>query len=308
MGEKTLIGWTDSTWQLWIGCEHASPGCDHCYAESYDKRVGGAPKAQRADLAASMGIEYAGGPLLRWGKGAPRTLTSEENREKPLKWNARAKAIRAAALLKGEPAPARHRVFCSSLSDVFDPAVPPCWRLELLDIIRRTPELDWQLLTKRPELVLQLIGAAMCHVRGDNDRWDETIIWASNWLGGIRVPSNVWIGATVEDRERRIRLDHLRRIPAAVRFVSAEPLLEDLGIIDLNGIDWLIVGGESGHHARPFDLGWAQSLRRQCAHAGVAFFFKQLGAKPVVNGVPLRGELPADLNVQAFPIPRVQAA
>jgi protein gp37 len=313
MADVTGIGWTNSTHNHWIGCEHASPGCENCYAEIYDRRVGGAPIAERKSIAEQLGIPYVEGePLLRWGPTAPRTLTKEANRRKPFAWNARAKLMRTTAMLKGEQPPPRHRVFCSSLSDVFDPKVPPCWRLELLDTIRRTPELDWQLLTKRPELVMKLIGAAMCHVRGDNGDWDETICWAGDWLGGVRVPANVWIGATVEDRKRRSRLDELRKIPAVVRFVSAEPLLEDLGELDLRGIDWLITGGESTSRARRFDLAWARALRDQCARSGVAFFFKQLGDVPVVDGERYFAEgkgddpraFPPDLKVQQFPIAR----
>lgn len=316
MGETTGIGWTNSTHNHFIGCEKVSPGCDNCYAEAYDKRVGGAPKAERAEIAERSGLSYVDGdPLLRWGAGAPRTLTSEANRKKPLLWNARAGSVRMAAELAGKPPPPRHRVFCSSLSDVFDPAVPDGWRTDLLDLIRRTPELDWQLLTKRPQLVLKLIGRAMCAVKGTCDRFDETICWAGDWLGG-KAPHNVWIGATIEDRTREVRADHLRRIPAVVRFISAEPLLERIAP-SLDGIDWVICGGESGGRARRFDLKWARDLREHCDAMGVAFFMKQLGSVPVDEGKRYVSKgthgddprvFPPELQVQQFPTPRTPRA
>lgn len=99
------------------------------------------------------------------------------------------------------------------------------------------------------------------------------------WIDGSP-PANVWLGTTVEDRKSLARLDRLRAVPAAVHFVSFEPLLEDLGAVDLRDIEWAIVGGESGGNARPFDLDWARSLRDQCAAAGTAWFMKQLGDRP----------------------------
>jgi protein gp37 len=120
---------------------------------------------------------------------------------------------------------------------------------------------------------------------------------------------NVWLGTTVGVRSSLWRLDALREMPAVVRFVSFEPLLESLGDIDLRGIDWVIVGGESGQKARPFDLGWAWKLRDQAHAAGAKFFMKQMGSKPVLGGAPCKftgkgedpSEFPPDLRMRAFP-------
>lgn len=132
---KTKIAWADFTFNGWVGCTKVSPGCHHCYAEAFDKRVGGAPKSEGK---------------LRWGVGAPRTKTSASYWKQPLKW---AKD----AVSAGE----RWRVFCASLADWLDPEVPDAWRLELLDLIERTPELDWLLLTKRPEQWRGALGRAI---------------------------------------------------------------------------------------------------------------------------------------------------
>ncbi|GEP09881.1 phage Gp37/Gp68 family protein [Methylobacterium gnaphalii] len=173
-----------------------------------------------------------------------RRRTSEENWRKPLKWNRSAAA-----------AGIRYRVFCASLADVFDNQAKEVWRSDLFELIEATPSLDWMLLTKRPQNIAKMVWP----------RWDAGL------------PSNVWLGATVEDRKRLANIDHLRAVPAAVRFLSIEPLLEDLGEIDLTGIHLVIVGGESGPNARPMHPHWARSIREQCVAAGVPFFFKQWG-------------------------------
>lgn len=141
MGENSKISWTTHTFNPWIGCTRVSPGCQHCYAEAYDKRVGGRPKNQRVDPNV---------PELRWGPKAPRVRTSVANWRQPLAWN---EAARAA----GE----RHRVFCSSLADVFEdrPELVE-WRVELFEIIRRTQNLSWLLLTKRPENIVPQLRTA----------------------------------------------------------------------------------------------------------------------------------------------------
>jgi protein gp37 len=147
-------------------------------------------------------------------------------------------------------------VFTCSWSDWFIEEAD-IWRDEAWDIIRRTPHLTYQILTKRIE-----------RARG-------------------RVPApplpNVWLGVSVEDRKNKNRIDILRETPVALRFLSVEPLLEDIGELDLRGIDWVIVGGESGPGARPFDVQWARNIIAQCKAAGVACFVKQLGAKPFLS-------------------------
>lgn len=310
MGETTGIAWTDSTFNPWVGCTKISPGCTNCYAADFDKRVGGGKNAD-------------GVKRLRWGKGAERVRTSVANWKKPLAWNKR-------AALTG----VRHKVFCSSLADVCDEEVPAAWRSDLAHLIERTPHLDWLLLTKRPE------NFGLFDVAWDIDVCPERGDW----------PSNVWLGVTVENQEqaeRRIPL--LLEQDASVRFLSMEPLLESvqLDVLDAGvfaslsaltgemsfagrggfgghssqrydgGIDWVIVGGESGPRARPFHFAWARDLKRQCADAGVAFFMKQLGstragAETLDDLQKLEAlrdragadpaEWPEDLRVQQFPV------
>lgn len=228
--------------------------------------------------------------LKLWGPGAPRERTRPDYWKQPRKWNKRAEASGV-----------RERVFCASWADVGEDH--PDWvqpRRDLARLIEETPALDWLLLTKRPENLVRLFGDAG---------------WAHWW------PNNVWAGATVEDqRAIYTRIPHLLLVPARVRFLSCEPLLEPIdltlvqagayGVNPLHKIQWVIVGGESGLSARPFDLAWARQIRHQCKAAGATFFFKQAGSRPVLNGAPLKlvhrkggdlQELPADLCVQDFP-------
>jgi protein gp37 len=247
--ENSKIEWTDHTFNPWIGCTKVSAGCTNCYAETLmDQRYGRA----------------------RWGKGNPRTLTSDANWRKPLAWN-------RDALMKGT----RYRVFCASLADVFDPEVDDAWRDRLVSLIETTQQLDWLLLTKRPERALAYSQATP-------------------------LPRNVWMGTSVEHQEAaNLRIPILLQIRAAIRFLSIEPLLGAVDLkqwaipvgapgqcVDSNGqwwhspgsckrcrpaIDWVIVGGESGRRARSMQPEWVRSLRDQCLGAGVPFHFKQWG-------------------------------
>jgi protein gp37 len=227
--KNTGISWTTHTFNPWIGCTRVSAGCDYCYAEALNKRTG----------------------HTNWGTGAERRVTSDVYWLKPIKWN-------HIAELTGK----RTRVFCASMADVFDGEAPADARERLWKVIRATPFLDWQLLTKRPTNILRLLPA--------------------DWLAGY---TNVWLGVTAENREQAVRrISALRSIPTAIRFVSAEPLLEDLGELDLEGIDWVIIGGESGAGARPFDVTWADHLIERSKLQGVKVFVKQLGRKPFLNG------------------------
>lgn len=265
MGENSGIQWTTHTFNPWVGCQRISPGCTNCYAETYDKRVGGA--VDPAD----------GKKKLRWGPQAPRVRTSRQNWNKVLKWE-------NAARTRG----VRERVFCSSLADVFeDRAELVPWREDLFGLIASTPSLDWLLLTKRPENIERL--------------WPDVIAEPN---GGTYAPCsrpssyawpNVWLGTTVEDQQRAVeRVPALLQVDAAVRFLSCEPLLEHVDLSKVPAVsemfdsplrkpDWIIIGGESGQSARPFDLSWARSLVRQARSVGAAPFVKQLGAVPVVD-------------------------
>jgi|EndMetStandDraft_8_1072994.scaffolds.fasta_scaffold196773_1 protein gp37 len=234
MGDTTEISWTDSTFNPWIGCQHVSPGCDHCYAE-----------AQNAFRKWTAG----GG----WGPHADRKRTSAATWHKPRLWNAEALTF---ALEHGGR---RRRVFCASLADVFDNQAPKPWRADLFRLIRETSELDWQILTKRPENIAKMLPA--------------------DWGDGY---ANVWLGATAEDAERfRPRWSILSRIPAARRFISYEPAIAPLGAIDISKAnclpDWLICGGESGARARIMHPAWARHVRDQCRALGIAFLHKQWG-------------------------------
>jgi protein gp37 len=249
MGKITGISWTDHTFNPWWGCVRVSPGCQNCYAERDSKRWG----------------------LDIWGPLAPRRFFGDRHWNEPLAWS------RAA-----EREGVRRRVFCGSMCDVFEDR-PDLGdhRLRLYRLIEQTPMLDWLLLTKRPENVMDFIPELYKH---------------GGW------PSSVWIGATAESQEwadRRVPI--LLSIPAPVRFLSCEPLLGPIDLSKLgtywlgsasasrgmnDGIDWVIAGGESGPNASPMHPAWARSLRDQCQAAGAQFFFKQWGEwSPELGGL-----------------------
>ena len=224
MGKNSKIEWTHHTFNPWWGCVKVSEACKFCYAESWARRVG----------------------KNVWGAAADRRFFGEAHWTEPLKWD------REAA---GEGV--RRRVFCASMADVFERrAELNIWRAKLWDLIEATPNLDWLLLTKRPQSVSAMTP------------------WGENW------PLNVWLGTTVENQRRaNERLSILAEIPARVRFISAEPLL---GPLDLRPwmkgtIGWVITGGESGAKARPSSPAWFRDLLRQCVRAEVPFHFKQWG-------------------------------
>ncbi len=257
MAENSKIEWTDHTFNPWIGCTKVSAACDHCYAE-----VATPTRTLRASGAET------------WGPHAPRKRTSAANWKKPLAWNRKAEA-------EGR----RYRVFCASLADVGDNhhTILREWRDDLMNMVERTPHLDWLFLTKRPQNIPRLYP---------------------EWMAVGEWPANVWLGTTVENQtEADRRIPHLLAVPAAVRFLSVEPMLGPVDLTEvaqdrpdlrakvildpLNGIGgfkgpcprihWVICGGESGPGARPMHPDWARSLRDQCVAAGVAFHFKKWG-------------------------------
>lgn len=240
MGDTTKIEWCDATFNPWIGCQKVSPGCDHCYAETLmDKRY----------------------HKVEWGPHGERKRTSAANWRKPRQWAKAAHGINR-----------RPRVFCASLADVFDNQVPTEWRTDLFDMIAATPELDWLLLTKRPQ---------------NFPRMFPTGQWP-----------NIWLGITAEDQERYDeRWCHLyRMMNVPVRFISHEPAIGCLWNFRTEQFsaapDWVIVGGESGRDARMMNPDWARTTRNHCAAFGIAFFMKQMARK---------APIPPDLMVRQFP-------
>lgn len=195
--KNSAIQWTDHTFNPWIGCTKVSPGCAHCYAEARDQR-------------------FAGG--IHWGKGQPRKRTSGSNWKEPLKWNAEAakaeSLARQGAVLGSYQRP---RVFCASLADWLDNEVPIEWLIDLLALIDQTPNLDWLLLTKRPE---NFVGRITAATHGKMNPFEV-----------FRLMPNIWVGTTVENQEMaEKRIPALLQIPAKVRFLSCEPLLEAVSL------------------------------------------------------------------------------
>jgi protein gp37 len=238
VAQKTTISWTDHTFNIAWGCTRVGPGCKFCYAELLARRYG-------HDV---------------WGPSNPRRVFGNEHWREPLKWNALA-----------EKEKQRHRVFCSSMCDVFeDHATIDQERERLWPLVRNTPWLDWQLLSKRSDRIA-------AHLPAD---------WGEGY-------PNVWLGVSIENSDYVFRADHLRSVPATVRFISYEPALGPLDNLNLNGIDWVIYGGESGPHFREHDIAWARDIRRRCQEQGTAFFYKQSagrlpGREDAIDGAPIK--------------------
>jgi protein gp37 len=252
MSEHSSIEWTDATFNPWRGCTKVSPGCTNCYAERLSLR--------NPDV---LGI---------WGDNGKRAIASESYWRQPLQWDA---VARAAGI--------RKRVFCASLADVFEqrPELEQP-RARLLGLVAATPRLDWLLLTKRPEAAAAYFSKRSRMFEAAKEFVDLIYGKNSGTLVGDGFhawpPENVWCGVSVEDRRHgKPRIELLRQILAAVRFLSIEPLIEDLGELDLRGIHWVIVGGESGPGSRPMNPEWVRSIRDQCVAKNVPFFFKQWG-------------------------------
>lgn len=264
MGETT-IEWADFTHNFHVGCTKVSPGCDHCYAETWAKR--------------------AGTPELWAGE---RRRTSVSNWAKPHKWN-REEGV---DFLEGMRT-SRPRVFTNSLADFFDNQIPVQWRRDAWHVIDQTPNLDWLILTKRPQNIAKMLPEPDAGYSKP---------WGNGW-------PNVWLGTTAENQEEaNRRIPELLQIQAAVLFVSAEPLLGELDLTDIKrwnalmpsfrwpSLNWIITGGESGPGARPFNPDYARKLRDQCADAKISFFMKQMGGKR--KPFP---PIPDDLMVREFP-------
>lgn len=219
MSQNSAIEWTDATWNPVRGCTKITPGCDHCYAETFAERFRGV-----------KGHPYEQGFDLRF---VPEKLAE------PLRWKT------------------PRMIFVNSMSDLFHKAVPDDYIEAVCRVMERANWHTYQVLTKRSARLRNLLQTR---------------------LSFAAALAHIWWGVSVEDRTHGLpRVEHLRQAPAQVRFLSIEPLLEDLGAFNLDGLHWVIVGGESGAGARPMQKEWVAAIRDQCQKAGVRFFFKQWG-------------------------------
>jgi len=252
VAETTGISWTDATFNPWWGCTKVSPGCDHCYAEAFDKRVGGA----------------------HWGKGESRRIMSDHYWNDPLRWDK-----------KAAKESVKRKVFCGSMCDIMDDEAPEGQRERLWTLIDQTPNLIWQLLTKRPQRYERYLPKDFKH-------------------------NNVWYGATAENQEfYDIRYPIICEVSiqrGGVNWISYEPALGPVSIVQspLSGFyynvppDWIIFGGESGHARRPMKLEWLINLRAECKAVGTKLFVKQFSALTPAAGKAL---IPANLQIHEFP-------
>lgn len=272
MSGTSTIEWTEATWNPATGCDRISPGCDNCYALTMAKRLKGMGSAKYQ----TDGDPRTSGP----GFGV---ATHTDALTEPLRWR--------------KP----RTVFVNSMSDLFHARVHRDFVAQVFAVMAATPQHTYQMLTKRPERTARmLVDACNCHVWGTH--FKSAMEWAATSHSPTYVPGltsglfhrmtwplpNVWLGTSIEADEHAGRAAALRKSPAAVRFISAEPLLGPLPSLDLTGIDWLIAGGESGTGARPMHPDWVRDLRDRCTANGTAFFFKQFGSwRP--GGAPHRG-------------------
>jgi len=234
--KTTKIEWTDKTWNPITGCSKISAGCMNCYAEIMSIRL------------KAMGLN-------KYKNGFNLTL-HEECLNEPLKWKN------------------SHIIFVCSMSDIFHENVPFEFIDKIIDVIRQTPQHNYQILTKRAKRM-------------------------SEYFEGKEIPKNIWLGVTVEGSAFKERIDFIRNIKSSIKFLSCEPLLGDLGKLNLQNINWVIVGGESGSKARPMEKEWVLSIKEQTQEQGSAFFFKQWGTwgsdgvkrNKKVNGKLINGEV-----------------
>ncbi|MBX9678624.1 MAG: phage Gp37/Gp68 family protein [Gemmataceae bacterium] len=246
MSAASQIEWTDATWNPVRGCTKISPGCKHCYAETFAERFRGVP-----------GHPYEQGFDL---KLIPGKLAE------PLRW--------------GKP----KSIFVNSMSDLFHEDVPEDYIERVCRVMQTANWHTYQVLTKRAERMRDLLQTR---------------------LRFAAAQSHIWWGVSVENREHGVpRIAVLREAPAVIRFLSVEPLLEDLGELDLRGIGWMIVGGESGAGARPMQDAWVIRLRDQCQSAGIPFFFKQWGGvRKSKAGRLLAGRTHDDMPARSVNVP-----
>lgn len=315
MSETTKIAWCDSTVNDWEGCAKVSQGCANCYAEDRDKR-------------------WHGGQ--HWGIGKPRRKSKSATKQraslnrKPWVCDGCGSSYIVEDICNqcGEMNIHRRRIFSLSLGDWLDLEVPVKWLAEMLESIRLAGECDHLLVTKRPEFFQDRMDSLIIDLEECSAAFET---WVMQWRDGY-APDNIWVGVSVEDQKRADeRIPELLKIPAKVRFLSVEPLLEhvNLGLAGIvpkdispryqpvsEMIDWVIVGGESGPTARPCNVEWIRSIVSQCEDVSVPVFVKQLGSNARMGGEdpsetkmsidhPKGGdpsEWPSDLKVREFPI------
>ena len=229
MSSKSKIEWTNASWNVVTGCTKVSAGCTNCYAETLSLRL------------QKMGSK-------RYANAFKLTL-HEDALDLPLKWK--------------EP----KKIFVNSMSDLFHKDVPFDFIDKVWDVMLKTNQHIYQILTKRPEIMLKYLEER------------KKVTHALNIQ-----PKNIWLGTSVEDSRVIHRINTLRKVPAAVRFISFEPLIGDVGKVDLTDIHWAIVGGESGKNHRPIKQEWVQNILTQCREQHVAFFFKQWGGLTSKSG------------------------
>jgi len=250
---ETQIEWTDATWNPVAGCSIVTAGCTNCYAMEMAKRL------------QAMGIDKYKGLTKLSGKKTIWNGIVREDRE-------------ALAIPYGWKKP--KKIFVNSMSDLFHERVSDEFILAVWQVMRETPQHNYQILTKRPRRMAEVVSARVKDV----------------------LP-NVWLGTSVENASVTERIEDLRNVPAAIRFISFEPLIDSIGKIDLKGIHWAIIGGESGKAARPIREEWIDEIYHQCTQHRTAFFFKQWGTwgkdnkrrSKKANGRKYRGRLWDDM-------------
>jgi protein gp37 len=279
----TGIQWTNETWNPTTGCDRISPGCDNCYALTMAKRLKGMGQAKY----------QTDGDLRTSGPGFGLAV-HRDSLTVPLHWRA------------------PRMVFVNSMSDLGHARVPRQFAADVWGVMARAPQHTFQVLTKRPERLRRLLA-------DDDWAWSARVSALQHGFNpdGVELNPesfpwplpNVWLGTSIESDRYCRRADDLRETPAAVRFLSLEPLLGPLPSLDLTGIDWAIIGGESGSNAREMDLGWVRDLIRQCRDTGTAVFVKQLGEHWARHDGPVWGNRhggdpeawPEYLRIREFP-------
>ncbi len=227
MAGSSDIEWTEATWNPIAGCKIVSPGCTNCYAMRMAARL------QAMDMKKYAGTTRKSGTRHVW---TGRVNIDAASLAAPLDWK--------------KP----QRIFVNSMSDLFQEAVAENFILRVWQVIEQAHWHTFQILTKRPERMLELLTRP-----------------------AFATLPNVWLGTSIESEDYLDRIDVLRQVPASVRFISFEPLVGPIVEPDMRGIHWAIVGGESGPRARPMEAWWVEALRDSCKDQGVAFFFKQWG-------------------------------